>query len=72
MGAFMSTLAEISGYPLILCLILGVAKYFVTLFDEQEWGWHLPDFIGLMAMCVGYVWICMDVEPVQQPDHPSR
>ena len=57
MSAFMSTLAEISGYPLILCLILGVAKYFVTLFDEQEWGWHLPDFIGLMVMWVGYVWL---------------
>jgi hypothetical protein len=36
MDAFMSTLAEISGYPLILCLIPGVAKYFRMLFNGRE------------------------------------
>ena len=34
MGAFMSTLAEISGYPFILCLILGAAKHFAMSFSE--------------------------------------
>jgi hypothetical protein len=57
MGAFLSTLAEISGYPLILCLILGVANHFAALIDEREWGGHLPDFIELMAMWAGYVWL---------------
>jgi hypothetical protein len=57
MGAFLSTLAEISGYPLILCLILGAAKQFVTLFNEREWGMHLPDFIELLLMWAGYVWL---------------
>jgi len=37
MGAFMSTLAEMSGIPFILFLILGVAKHFATLFSEREW-----------------------------------
>jgi hypothetical protein len=57
MGAFMSTLAEISVYPFILCLILGVAKHVVALFNGREWSGHLPDFIELMAMWVGYVWL---------------
>jgi hypothetical protein len=50
MGAFLSTLAEISGYPLILCLILGVVNHFAALIDEREWGEYLPYFIELMAM----------------------
>jgi len=57
MGAFMSTLAEISGYPFILCLILGVAKHFAALFSEREWSVHLPDFIELMGMWMVYVWL---------------
>jgi hypothetical protein len=57
MGSFMSTLAEISGIPFILCLILGVAKHFATLFNKREWGGHLPDFIELMAMWAGYVFL---------------
>jgi hypothetical protein len=57
MGAFLSTLAEISGYPLILCLILGVANHFAALIDEREWGEYLPYFIELMAMWAGYVWL---------------
>jgi hypothetical protein len=57
MGAFLSTLAEISGYPLILCLILGVAHHYATLIEEREWGEHLPDFIELMVMWTGYVWL---------------
>jgi hypothetical protein len=57
MGAFMSTLAEMSGIPFILLLILGVAKHFAPLFSEREWSIHLPDFIELMAMWVGYVWL---------------
>ena len=57
MGAFMSTLAEISGIPFILCLILGVAKHYVTLFSEREWSVHLPDFIELMGMWMVYVWL---------------
>jgi hypothetical protein len=57
MGAFMSTLAEISGIPFLLCLILGAAKHFVTLFNEQEWGGHLPDFIELLLMWAGHVWL---------------
>ena len=57
MGAFMSTLAEISGYPFILCLILGVAKHFAMSFSEREWSMHLPDFIELMVMWAVYVWL---------------
>lgn len=57
MGAFMSTLAEISGYSFMLCLILGAAKHFVTVFNERGWGGHLPDFIELMVMWAGYVWL---------------
>jgi|GEM_PF-1007321 len=57
MGAFMSTLAEISGIPFILCLILGVAKHFATLFSGREWSAHLPDFIELMVMWALYVWL---------------
>jgi hypothetical protein len=57
MGSFMSMLAEISGIPFILCLILGVAKHFGTLLNEREWGGHLPDFIELLVMWVGYVWL---------------
>ena len=57
MGAFMSTLAEISGYPFILCLILGVAKHFAMSFSEREWSTHLPDFIELMVMWAVYVWL---------------
>ena len=55
MGAFMSTLAEISGIPFILFLILGVAKHFATLFSEREWSIHLPDFIEWMGMWMVYV-----------------
>ena len=57
MGAFMSTLAEISCYPFILCLVLGVAKHFVTRFNERDLSVHLPDFIDLLAMWVGYMWL---------------
>ncbi len=57
MGAFMSTLAEISGIPFILFLILGVVKHFATLFSEREWSVHLPDFIELMGMWMVYVWL---------------
>jgi hypothetical protein len=53
----MSTLAEISGIPFILCLILGVAKHFVTLFRGREWGRLMPDFIELMVMWALYVWL---------------
>ena len=53
----MCTLAEISGIPFILCLILGVAKHFATLFIEREWGGHLPDFMELLVMWAGYVWL---------------
>jgi hypothetical protein len=53
----MSTLAEISGYPLILCLILGVANHFAARIDEREWSERLPDFIQLMAMWLVYVWL---------------
>jgi len=56
-GSFMSTLAEISGYPFILCLILGVAKHFAALINEREWSAHLPDFIELMVMWAVYVWL---------------
>jgi hypothetical protein len=55
MGAFMSTLAEISCYSIILCLLLGVVKRFGTLFNEQKWGGHLHDFIELMLMWAVYV-----------------
>ena len=57
MGSFMSTLAEMSGIPFILFLILGVAKHYVTLFSEREWSVHLPDFIELMGMWMVYVWL---------------
>lgn len=53
----MSTLAEISGIPFLLCLMLGVAKHFVTLFSGREWSAHLPDFIELMVMWAVYVWL---------------
>jgi hypothetical protein len=56
-GAFMSTLAEISGIPFLLCLILGVAKHFVAQFGAREWSAHLPDFIELMVMWAVYVWL---------------
>lgn len=57
MGVFMTTLAEISGIPFILCLILGVAKHFATLFNAREWSIHLPDFIELIGMWMVYVWL---------------
>lgn len=57
MGAFMSTLAEISCYSIILCLLLGVVKRFGMLFNEWKWGGHLPDFIELMVMWAVYVWL---------------
>jgi hypothetical protein len=57
MGSFMSTLAEISGIPFILCLILGAAKHFAMSFSEREWSTHLPDFIELMVMWAVYVWL---------------
>ena len=53
----MSTLAEMSGIPFILCLILGVAKHFAAQFSEREWATHLPDFIELMVMWAVYVWL---------------
>ena len=53
----MSTLAEISCYSIILCLLLGVVKRFGTLFNEWKWGGHLPDFIELMLMWAVYVWL---------------
>jgi hypothetical protein len=53
----MSTLAEISGIPFLLCLMLGVAKHFVTQFSEREWSAHLPDFMELLTMWAGYVWL---------------
>jgi len=56
-GAFMSMLAEISCYSIILCLLLGVVKRFGTLFNEWKWGGHLPDFIELMLMWAVYVWL---------------
>ena len=57
MGAFMSALAEMSGIPFILCLILGVAKHFAAQFSAREWSAHLPDFIELMVMWAVYVWL---------------
>jgi len=53
----MSTLAEISGIPFLLCLILGVAKHIVTQLSEWERSTHLPDFIELMVMWAVYVWL---------------
>ena len=53
----MSTLAEISGLPFILCLIPGVAKHFVTLFNDRGWDGHFTDFIEWMVMWAGYVWL---------------
>jgi hypothetical protein len=57
MGAFLSTLAEISCYSIILCLLLGLVKRFGTLFNERTWGGYLPDFIELMLMWAVYVWL---------------
>lgn len=53
----MNTLAEISCYSIILCLLLGVVKRFGTLFNEWKWGGHLADFIELMVMWAVYVWL---------------
>ena len=53
----MSTLAEISCYSIILCLLLGVVKRFGTLFNEWKWSGHLPDFIELLVMWAVYVWL---------------
>jgi hypothetical protein len=53
----MSTFAEISCYAFILCLILGVMEYFMRLIDSREWGTHFPEFILLMAVWAGYVWL---------------
>lgn len=57
MSLSMSTVAEISCYAFILCLILGVMEYFSRLIDKQGWGAHLPDFILLLAVWAGYVWL---------------
>jgi len=57
MSLSMSTVAEISCYAFILCLILGVMEYFSSLIDKRGWGAHLPDFILLMAVWAGYVWL---------------
>jgi hypothetical protein len=57
MGAFMSTLAEISSIPFILCLILGAAKHIVTQFSAREWSAHLPDCMELLVMWAVYVWL---------------
>ncbi len=53
----MSTLAEISCYSIILCLLLGGVKRFGTLFNEWKWDGHLTDFIELMVMWAVYVWL---------------
>ncbi|MGE5844825.1 MAG: hypothetical protein ACM32K_07970, partial [Syntrophaceae bacterium] len=53
----MSTLAEISCYSIILCLLLGVVKRFGTFFNEWKWGGHLTDFVELMVMWAVYVWL---------------
>jgi hypothetical protein len=53
----MSTFAEISFYAIILCLFLGVAEYFMRLGDKRGWGANLPDFILLMTVWAGYVWL---------------
>jgi len=53
----MSTVAEISCYAFILCLILGVMEYFSRLIDKRGWRTHLPDSILLMAIWAGYVWL---------------
>jgi hypothetical protein len=57
MSLSMSTFAEISCYAFILCLILGVMEYFSRLIDKRGWRTHLPDFILLMAVWAGYVWL---------------
>ncbi len=57
MSLSMSTFAGISCYTFILCLILGAAEYFMRLCTERGWGSHLPDFIVLMAVWAGYVWL---------------
>jgi len=53
----MSTFADISCYAFILCLTLGVVEYFMRLIDNRGWGTHLPEFILLMAVWTGYVWL---------------
>ncbi len=57
MSFSMSTFAEISCYAFILCLVLGAMQYCMKLFDQGEWRTHLHDFILLMAVWAGYVWL---------------
>ncbi len=57
MSPSMSTFLELSCYTLILCLILGIAEWFTKLFDERGWRTHLSDFILLMVVWAGYVWL---------------
>jgi len=57
MSFSMSTFAEISCYAFILCLVLGAMEYFTRLFDKKGWRTDLPDFVLLLAVWAGYVWL---------------
>jgi len=57
MSFSMSTFAELSYDTFLLCLIFGFVEFFMKMSDKKEWGTHLPDFLLLMAVWTGYVWL---------------
>ncbi len=57
MSPSMSIFLELSCYTLILCLILGITEWFAKLIDERGWRTHLSDFVLLMVVWAGYVWL---------------